>query len=240
MKARDFIKIVSGYTMDTKVDYWRQLGIINPADHQKESIAIIGAGSIGSATALCLAKVGFKRITVWDSDKIEKHNLPNQLYPLDSVGQLKVEALADMVAYMTGTSITIMPFMFEEKYVWTETIVIAATDSMESRKMIWKTVKFKPNIKLYIDARMGGQLMRVFTVNPMSANECKRYEESLYTDEQSIDEPCSEKSIAYNIFGIASIITNQVKKRLKEEHLYNEIDFDYVTMMIETEDWNKD
>jgi len=58
--------------MPSKADYWRQLKIFNPSKHRDIKIAMIGAGSVGSFTALVLAKMGLTNITVWDDDVVEK------------------------------------------------------------------------------------------------------------------------------------------------------------------------
>ena len=42
---------------------------------------LVGAGGIGAATALCMAKVGFECLTVMDFDTVEEHNIPNQFLP---------------------------------------------------------------------------------------------------------------------------------------------------------------
>ena len=78
------------------IDYWRQLDILQPDDLVRP-ITIIGVGGIGSPVALALTKMGCRRLTLFDPDTIEPHNLPNQLYRLRDVGRPKVEALADLL-----------------------------------------------------------------------------------------------------------------------------------------------
>ena len=62
--------------------FLRQLEIADPTKFRDKSITVIGAGGIGAATVVALAKTGFEKITVYDFDKIEEHNLPNQLLPI--------------------------------------------------------------------------------------------------------------------------------------------------------------
>jgi len=220
------------------MDYWRQLGIFNPKSHRGQSIALIGAGAIGSMTALTLAKMGLDNIKVWDEDRIEEHNFPNQMYPISAKGELKVIALKDNILNMTGSEITPVERMWNNDEFDGDSIVIVATDNMKSRKDIWKRVKLRPSIKLFIDGRMGGELMRIYTVNPMSIKEAEQYEKTLYTDKKAETRPCTEQSIIYNLSGIGGFIANQVKKVLKGEDYPNEIIFDYKCMVMETKRWS--
>ena len=57
-------------------------------------IHIIGCGAIGSTVGELLAKAGFEKITLWDFDKVESHNIANQMYTSDDIGMPKVDALA--------------------------------------------------------------------------------------------------------------------------------------------------
>ena len=76
--------------------YWRQLDLC-PPDKLASPITVIGAGAIGSAAVVTLAKMGCSDITVWDEDVLAEHNVPNQMCLVDRVGQPKVDALAELV-----------------------------------------------------------------------------------------------------------------------------------------------
>ena len=56
--------------------FLRQLDIADPCQFKDKPITVIGAGGIGAATVVALAKTGFENITVYDFDKVEEHNLP--------------------------------------------------------------------------------------------------------------------------------------------------------------------
>lgn len=56
---------------------------------------VIGCGSIGSNVADLLVRYGITDITIWDMDKVEPHNIVNQLYDEYDVGKFKTEALAE-------------------------------------------------------------------------------------------------------------------------------------------------
>ena len=78
------------------MDFTRQNRILNP-DECYSNIHIIGAGSTGSFIALNLAKMGMKNIIVYDFDKVEEPNIPNQFYRIKDVGKYKVTALKQII-----------------------------------------------------------------------------------------------------------------------------------------------
>lgn len=63
-----------------------------------DRIHIIGCGSVGSTVAENLARCGVTRMTLWDFDTVERHNIANQMFRDKDVGKKKVEALEDILA----------------------------------------------------------------------------------------------------------------------------------------------
>lgn len=57
-------------------------------------IHIIGCGSVGSTVAELLTRLGLTKITLYDMDKVEEHNLANQMFTTENIGQEKVLAVA--------------------------------------------------------------------------------------------------------------------------------------------------
>ena len=215
--------------------YERQLDILNPEEFKDVRIMVIGTGSVGSFVTLTLAKMGLKKIEVWDDDRIEEHNIANQFYPLEDVGELKVTALQDEIFRMSGLRSKGYCVKFNEKWkeeykpfeVGLSDIVISAVDSMQARRDIWHIVKDRA--KLYIDARMGGELMRVFTVK--GQGDWNYYEETLKKDGVAL--PCTARTIIYNVLSVASIVALQVKKYLKDESVSREVTFDMKNMIFQ-------
>ena len=60
-------------------------------------IHIIGCGSVGSTLAELLVRNGLTRLTLWDFDRVEPHNISNQMFRHQDIGRLKVEALRDIL-----------------------------------------------------------------------------------------------------------------------------------------------
>ena len=61
-------------------------------------IGIAGAGGLGSAVAVALARIGIGRLVIADFDVVEPSNLNRQQYFVDQIGIPKVQALAENLA----------------------------------------------------------------------------------------------------------------------------------------------
>lgn len=230
--------------------YWRQLGIISPRELEQAEVTLIGAGGIGSPTALALAKMGIPKLTVYDPDTIEEHNLPNQMYPVaipelqgfkdsnigyqyvSTIGMSKVYVLRDVVEHYGELRLRIEHGKYESQPL--SGIVISGVDSMQARQVIWEGVKNHSEfVDLYLDARMGAEVGVVYAVNPKDAEQSKHYETNfLFDDAEALELPCTARSIIYNTLMIASLIARQVKAQLKGQYVPFEIVFDMANLVL--------
>lgn len=64
-------------------------------DMCRERIHIIGCGAIGSTVAENLVRFGLTKISLYDFDLVEPHNIANQMFTGEDIGKTKVEAVAD-------------------------------------------------------------------------------------------------------------------------------------------------
>ncbi len=177
-----------------EVDFWRQLDIFAPSEF-KTPITVIGAGATGSYVVWLLAKMGCRDITVYDFDKVENFNLPNQVFGLSDVGALKVEALARRIKEDTGIEIkpVAKPFTTGEL----KGIVFVLTDTMESRALFWKkSLRYNVNVDLLIETRMAAEGGLIYAINPSEPRQVDEYEKTLYSDEKAEESPCSRRAIA--------------------------------------------
>ena len=174
-------------------------------------IRIIGAGSVGSFTCLSLAKMGAHNIKVWDDDMIDEHNISNQFYRIEDVGEYKVDALQNMIMSMEGIAIETVNDLYDGSKDC-DGIIIVAVDNMLARKRIWEKVKGNKDVSLFIDPRMGGRVARIYAVNPMNPGV---YEESLYDDDEAEQERCTQRTILYNVLGMASFISKMIEDWMK-------------------------
>jgi hypothetical protein len=194
------------------VDYTRQRGIFDPIGTRQPPITFIGAGGIGSPCVLTLAKVGFQDITVVDDDCVKPHNLPNQFYRKKDVGKPKVKALQEIVSELTDTKIKTRNERFTETTPC-RGIIISGVDTMASRAAIWKAILVAgKNVQLYIDARMGGQVICVHTIDPRVPEQREWYKGTLYSDEDATPEPCTARAIMFTPMVTAGLIAKEVTK----------------------------
>jgi molybdopterin/thiamine biosynthesis adenylyltransferase len=200
--------------MSNKVSFNPQLGIFNPTIFEDKSITIIGAGAIGSFTALTLAKMGISHLIVYDFDKITPHNIPNQFYKIKHVGKLKTKSLLEIINEFSECELTIKDAFLSRTRIESD-IVICLADNMEVRKMVFNKC-VRANIP-FLDARMGGEFMRVYAVETPAQR--KIYRSTLYSTGQSETTRCTERSIIYNPLLASAYIAILVKKILyNEEH----------------------
>lgn len=202
--------------MDTRY-LTRQIDII-PMEALEETITIIGAGAIGSFTTLCLAKMGFKNILVYDFDTVSEENMTCQWYMPKDIGRPKVAALQELIYDFTGTNILIKNELWRSDSGslywpgWSAKIIITAVDSMEVRKEIWEAARKESKIRWVIDPRMGAEYALQFVVSPHDEKDIVSYEKTLYTDQEAEREPCTAKSTMYT----ASMIAGHVAKSVKD------------------------
>lgn len=216
----------------TPIDYRRQRDIVDQNALSSLRVLVIGAGGIGSPTTVSLAKLGVRNITVMDDDRLEAHNLPSQFYSPRALGEYKVNALAGMVHYLTGTIISIDSERFHsyngDRYAQRSDIIISGVDSMQARKDIWDIVK--QHDVFYIDGRMAAEMTRIYALNTSCSILSEQYEETLYSDAEAVDLPCTARATVYCCWMIAALITNIVKRYANEEHTPFETIFDFATM----------
>ena len=209
------------------IEFTRQLDLVD-LDRLKIPITIIGAGAVGSFTALALAKMGANDLTVFDPDTIAPHNLPNQFYRIEDLGKLKVMALAEIIEAYAGIEIKAQAKKFTDQAL--QGIVIVAVDSMEERKKIWHQVKRNIHVPLFIDTRMGAEVARIYAVNPLADEEC--YHQSLYPSAEALHEPCTHRAIIYTVLGLSAWVCRLVKKFLSHETFSREVILDFHLGMI--------
>lgn len=154
----------------------------------EKRIDVIGCGAVGSRVMLSLAKLGITRLRAFDFDKVESHNIPNQAFGLDDIGEFKVLALQQLIKRVTGTEIEVHNVEVDGSQELGP-IVYLLTDSMASRKEIFNAaLRNKLKVELVCEARMGTDMCRSYCFDPRDPVEVKGWESTLYGDEEVIEE----------------------------------------------------
>ena len=184
----------------------RQMDIINP-DSMNHRIMIIGAGAIGSFTALSLAKMGFTDITVWDHDTVDTVNMNSQFYPYSAIGKYKVEALAKQIKEYANVEIKANAYKWEGE-VLPKGIVVCAADCMSVRRRVFETNRLHTR---FIDSRMGAEFAILHSFSPLDAEARANYEKTLHTNGQGEQVPCTAKATVYTATLLAGMVVKNIK-----------------------------
>lgn len=121
----------------------------------RERIHIIGCGAIGSTVAENLARFGLTKITLYDFDKVEPHNIANQMFTQEDIGKMKVDAVAEYL-------LKINPEMKEDLVLVHKGYsgqrlsgyVFLCVDNIDLRREIAQSCTSNPFVKAMFDFRM--------------------------------------------------------------------------------------
>ena len=99
---------------------------------EKHKILIVGAGGIGSWTALALSRCGFQETILMDNDSVDNTNLSGQFFYINQINQYKVEAVSANVNLFCGSRLNTLPYKFKHEMKLGKTnIFISAVDNVE-------------------------------------------------------------------------------------------------------------
>ena len=212
------------------MEFLRQLDLVRP-EALETPVHLIGCGGIGSFTALALGKLGCLQLHLYDDDRVEEHNIPNQLFRMTDVGRPKVEALAEILESFTGNRPRTHLRRLEGERL--QGIVVSGVDSMATRKTLWyRSVRHRAGIPLYLDGRLGAEVGRLYAIHPADPDDVRCYERSLYDDEQAVPLACTAGAIIYTGFAMAGLVADQVKKFATGEPVAREILYDLKTLTL--------
>lgn len=196
----------------TQLSVMRHQQIFDPFAHNPP-ITIVGAGATGSRIWLALVELGLTNIEVWDFDKIEPHNIANQIYGKQDVGKYKVDALRDYYTFKTGEepprsmkfyNMEVGPKIQNSGLLFTPSIVFLLTDTMTSRRQIFNEY-IAGKCPFMIETRMASSYGNVYTVNPFDQNASQKWIDSLIDDDEAETSPCGA---SISVGPTAAVIAN--------------------------------
>lgn len=117
-------------------------------------IHIVGCGSVGSTLAENLARCGVTKMTLWDFDTVEPHNICNQMFRQQDVGRLKVEALKDILTDINpdiADEVILKPDGWKGKLM--SGYIFLCVDNIELRREIVEQHMDSPYVKAMFDVR---------------------------------------------------------------------------------------
>ena len=178
-----------------------------------------GLGSIGSWTALLLARAGFT-INGFDFDTIEEHNLGGQLFAGIQVGVSKADAIKHVVdKFAPGNRFNAHSIKLEftgkdlkdNNPIFTS-YVITGFDNMKSRKQMFEAwLIARPTFEdkgFFIDGRMRAEGFQIYFVQ--NNGDIIKYQRTLFNDKDVPDEICTIKATSHVGAIIGGLITAAV------------------------------
>lgn len=136
------------------MDLSKSFEFFNPADLKNSRIHIIGCGAIGSTVAEQLVRYGIENITLYDFDRVEEHNIANQMFRRIDVGKLKTEALAEMLCDINPDLQKTLRLEGKYETQRLSGYVVLCVDSIDLRRKIATSNKNNRYIKGMFDYRM--------------------------------------------------------------------------------------
>ena len=180
------------------MDRSRHAGIYNISPYML--VTLIGAGGIGSITAVTLAKMGVRFLEIWDGDRVEPINVATQLHETMSVGQWKVDSTGLLVRkFSDDTKINLVNTNVHSQCLFSNPeIIISAVDSISARQEIWGAVRHCA-AKWYLDARMSAEVFQLYVVNLHDSEAWHSYNDVIMgtCDADVPDVVCTEKATFY-------------------------------------------
>jgi len=194
--------------LSMKPDYWRQMDFFNPNSINNYNILVVGAGAIGSYLTFSLQKMGVKNITVIDHDKIEAHNLPNQLFIPPTEETLKVFQLSKTLKLLNPDEQDIKVFpiswdVFRQINNVRFDVIFVCADNMEVRSEIFEYCNLY-SLTFIIDGRVGGLSGNVFSCSMNVEFHKDYYRKSLWDNKDIPPLPCTGTITNYVAMGIAA------------------------------------
>jgi hypothetical protein len=202
----------------------RQRDILPWEKLQAATVTVIGAGAVGSFTALSLVKMGVGVVEVYDHDTVSVENLSNQGYRLRDLGVPKVTALADLLSDFGGH---VVPHAERFLAQPVSGIVVSAVDSMDVRIALWRHIRKCRRVELYLDARMGAEVGKVLAIRPQDPEDVRAYETELYPSSEALRAPCTARSTIYCASGLSAFIAATVGNHLAGRRYRRELIVDF-------------
>ena len=214
----------------------KHMEFFNPIVLKNIDVNIIGVGAVGSWIAIQLAKLGVQRLTIWDMDEVDDHNITNQVYTFNDIGKKKTVALKEHLLENNPE----MEVTCKGRYVGQpiKGVVFLEVDSMEVRKDFAEANQYNEALRLVVDGRIGLSSGQVYVVDWKKEDFVNQYIDSVssFTDDE-ISVPVSAcgmiLSVSPSVFmvaaeAVAALINYCNGGKLPSEAIYLDA-FEYTT-----------
>jgi len=170
--------------------------VFNANNYMDKHIVVVGLGAIGSKVLEHLVCAGLTNITACDFDKVEDHNLANQLFDRSHIGMHKTTACWHWVEAKCGidtaNKITFHTAKLDHnsgELLKDADVIISCVDTFDARGMLMGLAK-EVWAGLFIEAGMATGHATMFMVDPSNPSSVREWMTTLGDD----DDPSYEVS----------------------------------------------
>lgn len=168
----------------------------------RERLHIIGCGAIGSTVAENLARFGLTKISLYDFDVVESHNIANQMFTQEDIGKKKVDAVAEYLQKI-NPEITKDLKVIDKGWVGQKLsgYVFLCVDNIELRRKIVEFCKDNTFVKAMFDFRMRLTDAQHYAANWDDKKMVEAFLNSMMFshDEAKVETPMSACNIALSV-----------------------------------------
>lgn len=195
----------------SKPEFLRHSGWITPSNFVFP-ICIIGCGAVGSNLALSLARMGATEFCLYDFDLVEPHNLPNQAFYTEHIGQPKVDALEDLLKRFNPD---IVVKKFNDRFTAEHaedlgaSVVCLAVDSLNARKEIAELCRLHSAPVLMTDVRLGFDYGEAFCFNAFNES-YNRWLATIVDDSLAEESPCNRRICTTLVSIVVSYVCHMI------------------------------
>lgn len=191
-------------------DFSRGLDMFNPNLFKDKKVGIIWAWGIGSNSAYCLSKMGIN-VKICDFDEVDTVNTSSQFYSITQLGEPKVNALRLNVVSLADEEIEIINDKYRPEYFEDCDILVLALDSLAVRREVIETCK---DNQFILDTRMVKKVSLINTLYWFQRDTWLEKEWDENADNNNAWTRCTEKAVAFNALGMASLVGSLVADKL--------------------------
>ncbi len=180
------MKVKESRTRLSSVDWFGEL----------REVSIGGLGTIGTHLSLALARAGDHTFIMYDDDRVEIVNLSGQLFPKNSIGKYKTEAVIELLKAYTEIEEDKL-FPVNEKLVegtYVSPVCFSCFDNMVARKAMFEQWCKRDDREIFIDGRMTIENYEVYVVKK---GDEERYRATLFDDSEIPPQICSLKNTSH-------------------------------------------
>jgi hypothetical protein len=126
------------------------------------------------------------------------------LYREDDVGRYKVEALREIVLFLTGVELKVHSEHYRTQ-VLKRCSVIASVDDMDNGRIpLWKSIRLSPSIDLLVDTRVHEGYGEIYSIVPFSNDDGADYDKTLFSNKEAAMRVCGTHGVAFVSTSLAS------------------------------------